>query len=191
MPSSVAPLPRRHPPLGPALAAGAHRQRTRAARLLDAAQVLGDREMRPRTGTAPPVPPPATLLVHPARAKRRSARCTNDVPPGHGLPLPRSSRLQSGFIARCAFACFPRLLAKAARVARHACGGGRGPAAKPSDQRRNQGRPPPRMNGFSAPSAVRPLARDPRVLIGWPLPLGFGLGKPCLHRALCPPPRAP
>ena len=26
-----------------------------------------------------------------------------------------------------------------------------------------------------APSTVRPLARDPRVLIGWPLPLGFGL----------------
>ena len=22
---------------------------------------------------------------------------------------------------------------------------------------------------------MRPLARDPRVLIGWPLPLGFGL----------------
>ena len=28
----------------------------------------------------------------------------------------------------------------------------------------------------AAPSTVRPLARDPRVLIGWPLPLGFGLG---------------
>ena len=27
-----------------------------------------------------------------------------------------------------------------------------------------------------APATVRPLARDPRVLIGWPLPLGFGLG---------------
>ena len=27
-----------------------------------------------------------------------------------------------------------------------------------------------------APSTVRPLARDPRVLVvGWPLPLGFGL----------------
>ena len=26
-----------------------------------------------------------------------------------------------------------------------------------------------------APSTVRPLARDPRVLIGWPFPLGFGL----------------
>ena len=26
-----------------------------------------------------------------------------------------------------------------------------------------------------APSAVRPLARDPRVLVGWPFPLGFGL----------------
>ena len=26
------------------------------------------------------------------------------------------------------------------------------------------------------PSTVRPLARDPRVLVGWPLPLGFGLG---------------
>ena len=25
------------------------------------------------------------------------------------------------------------------------------------------------------PSTVRPLARDPRVLIGWPFPLGFGL----------------
>ena len=28
----------------------------------------------------------------------------------------------------------------------------------------------------AAPSTVRPLARDPRVLIGWPFPLGFGLG---------------
>ena len=28
---------------------------------------------------------------------------------------------------------------------------------------------------FPAPSTVRPLARDPRVLIGWPFPLGFGL----------------
>ena len=28
---------------------------------------------------------------------------------------------------------------------------------------------------FNAPSTVRPLARDPRVLIGWPFPLGFGL----------------
>ena len=27
----------------------------------------------------------------------------------------------------------------------------------------------------AAPSTVRPLARDPRVLIGWPFPLGFGL----------------
>ena len=27
-----------------------------------------------------------------------------------------------------------------------------------------------------APSTVRPLARDLRVLIGWPFPLGFGLG---------------
>ena len=27
-----------------------------------------------------------------------------------------------------------------------------------------------------APSTVRPLVRNPRVLIGWPLPLGFGLG---------------
>ena len=26
-----------------------------------------------------------------------------------------------------------------------------------------------------APSTVRPLAMDPRVLIGWPFPLGFGL----------------
>ena len=26
-----------------------------------------------------------------------------------------------------------------------------------------------------APSTVRPLARDPRVLVGWPLPLGFSL----------------
>ena len=26
-----------------------------------------------------------------------------------------------------------------------------------------------------APSTVRPLARDLRVLIGWPFPLGFGL----------------
>ena len=28
----------------------------------------------------------------------------------------------------------------------------------------------------TAPSTVRSLARDPRVLISWPLPLGFGLG---------------
>ena len=28
---------------------------------------------------------------------------------------------------------------------------------------------------IQAPSTVRPLARDPRVLIGWPFPLGFGL----------------
>ena len=28
---------------------------------------------------------------------------------------------------------------------------------------------------FLAPSTVRPLARAPRVLVGWPLPLGFGL----------------
>ena len=27
-----------------------------------------------------------------------------------------------------------------------------------------------------APSTVRPLARDLRILIGWPFPLGFGLG---------------
>ena len=27
----------------------------------------------------------------------------------------------------------------------------------------------------AAPPTVRPLARDPRVLIGWPFPLGFGL----------------
>ena len=27
----------------------------------------------------------------------------------------------------------------------------------------------------TAPSTVRPLARDLRVLIGWPFPLGFGL----------------
>ena len=25
------------------------------------------------------------------------------------------------------------------------------------------------------PLVVRPLARGPRVLVGWPLPLGFGL----------------
>ena len=31
----------------------------------------------------------------------------------------------------------------------------------------------------SAPTTVRPLARDPWVLIGWPLPLGFGLNR-CL-----------
>ena len=30
--------------------------------------------------------------------------------------------------------------------------------------------------GTLPPSTVRPLARGPRVLIGWPLPLGFGLG---------------
>ena len=29
--------------------------------------------------------------------------------------------------------------------------------------------------GDAAPSTARPLVRDPRVLIGWPLPLGFGL----------------
>ena len=28
---------------------------------------------------------------------------------------------------------------------------------------------------LSAPSTVRPLARDLRVLVGWPLPFGFGL----------------
>ena len=28
---------------------------------------------------------------------------------------------------------------------------------------------------LKAPSTVRPLARDPQVLIGWPFPLGFGL----------------
>ena len=28
-----------------------------------------------------------------------------------------------------------------------------------------------------APSTVCPLARDPRVLVGWPLPLGFGSGR--------------
>ena len=27
----------------------------------------------------------------------------------------------------------------------------------------------------ATPRTVRPLARDPQVLIGWPLPLGFGL----------------
>ena len=32
-----------------------------------------------------------------------------------------------------------------------------------------------RTNRALAPSTVRPLARDPRVLIGWPFPLGFGL----------------
>ena len=31
--------------------------------------------------------------------------------------------------------------------------------------------PPPHTNVV----LVRPLARDPRVLIGWPFPLGFGL----------------
>ena len=29
---------------------------------------------------------------------------------------------------------------------------------------------------FAPPSTVRPLARETRVLIGWPLPLGLGLG---------------
>ena len=34
-----------------------------------------------------------------------------------------------------------------------------------------------------APSTVRPLARDLRVLIGWPFPLGFGLdGRLLLER---------
>ena len=28
---------------------------------------------------------------------------------------------------------------------------------------------------YIAPSTVRPLARGARVLVGWPLPLGFGL----------------
>ena len=32
------------------------------------------------------------------------------------------------------------------------------------------------LNGsWVAPSTVRPLARDPRVLVGLPLPLRFGL----------------
>ena len=35
--------------------------------------------------------------------------------------------------------------------------------------------PPHPWNKESAPSTVRPLARDLRVLIGWPFPLGFGL----------------
>ena len=35
----------------------------------------------------------------------------------------------------------------------------------------------------AAPSTVRPLARDPRVLVGWPFPLGFGLdGRLLLER---------
>ena len=39
---------------------------------------------------------------------------------------------------------------------------------------------PPRFGEIAplpllAPSTVRPLARDPRVLVGWPFPLGFGL----------------
>ena len=33
-----------------------------------------------------------------------------------------------------------------------------------------------RRHRARAPSTARPLARGPRVLIGWPLPLGFGLG---------------
>ena len=45
-----------------------------------------------------------------------------------------------------------------------------------------------------APSTTaRSLARAPRVLTGWPLPLGFGLGE-CLllaRREYGPPPRAP
>ena len=36
------------------------------------------------------------------------------------------------------------------------------------------GPPPVRC---AAPSTVRPLARDPRVLVGWPFPLGFGRPK--------------
>ena len=37
--------------------------------------------------------------------------------------------------------------------------------------------------GFGAPCTVRPFARNPRVLVGWPLPLGLGLGG-CLLLAL-------
>ena len=33
----------------------------------------------------------------------------------------------------------------------------------------------PFISELCAPSTVRPLARDLRVLIGWPFPLGFGL----------------
>ena len=35
--------------------------------------------------------------------------------------------------------------------------------------------PQKRAQSTLAPFTVRPLARDPRVLIGWPLPFGFGL----------------
>ena len=31
------------------------------------------------------------------------------------------------------------------------------------------------QHALRVPSTVRPLARDPRVLVGWPFPLGFGL----------------
>ena len=47
--------------------------------------------------------------------------------------------------------------------------------------RRHQG--PASWGVVSAPSTVRPLARDLRVLIGWPFPLGFGLnGRLLLER---------
>ena len=36
-------------------------------------------------------------------------------------------------------------------------------------------KPKPTASRAKAPSTVRPLARDLRVLIGWPFPLGFGL----------------
>ena len=38
---------------------------------------------------------------------------------------------------------------------------------------------PPALLRTEAPSTERPLARDPRVLIGWPLPLCFGLDGCC------------
>ena len=48
------------------------------------------------------------------------------------------------------------------------------PAAARHENKRN-----PAMRGlvvWCAPTTVRPLARDPRVLIGWLLPLSWGLG---------------
>ena len=47
--------------------------------------------------------------------------------------------------------------------------------AGPPPQQQPTNPPCPASAHTTAPSTVRPLARDPWVLIGWPLPLGFGL----------------